>query len=227
MAEVLKEKTVRPEAKRSVYIFACIIVAVIVLGTLSGLLPSWEVNGKIVTMSIPHVIEMVMLGFAAIMVIACKVRTGEVIKDSVFQAGMMGVIAVFGVAWMGDTFFTAHQALFISSLSSIVQSAPWLFAIALFFLSALLFSQGATVRALMPFGMTLGVSAPMLVGMFPAVNGYFFIPTSPPTLGALAFDRTGTTKIGKYLLNHSFMRPGVVAIITSVTVGIILAKILL
>jgi anaerobic C4-dicarboxylate transporter DcuA len=227
-AEQMKEgAVVTKEAKRSVYLFTLIIVAVIVFGTFKSLLPSWEVDGATVTLSIPHVIEMMMLGFAGIIVISCKVRTGEIIKSSIFQAGMMGVVAVFGVAWMGDTFFTAHRELFITYLASLVQSAPWLYAVALFFLSALLFSQGATVRALMPFGMSLGLSVPALIGMFPAVNGYFFIPTSPPTLGAIAFDRTGTTTMGRYLFDHSFMRPGVISIIVSVSVGLLLANLII
>lgn len=225
--EKVEKKEITPEAKRSVVIFAIMVLAVLTLGTFRSLLPSWDVDGRTITLSIPHVIQMVMLAGSAFIIIFCKVRTGVVIRGNVFQAGLMGVIAIFGVAWMGNTFFGAHNPLFVASLSGVLETAPWLFAIALFILSALLFSQGATVGTLMPFGLVLGLPAPLLVGMFPAVNGYFFIPASGPTLGAIAFDRTGTTKIGKYLLNHSFMRPGMISIFVSVGIGLLLARILL
>jgi anaerobic C4-dicarboxylate transporter DcuA len=104
-----------------------------------------------------------------------------------------------------------------------VTSAPWLFAVALFALSVLLYSQAATVRALMPLGISLGIPFPWLIAMFPSVNGYFFIPNYPTIIAAIAFDRTGTTRIGKYILNHSFMVPGLVATITAVSVGLVLA----
>ena len=101
---------------------------------------------------------------------------------------------------------------------------PWLFAVALFVMSILLYSQAATVRAIMPLGVALGLSPWMLIALFPAVNGYFFIPNYPTLVAAINFDRTGTTKIGKYILNHSFMMPGMVATIVAVSVGLLLIQ---
>ena len=133
------------------------------------------------------------------------------VSGSVFTAGIQAVIAIFGIAWMGDTFFQGNMALLSGSIKGMVTSAPWLSALALFALSVLLYSQAATVRALMPLGISLGIPAPALMAMFPAVNGYFFIPNYPTIVAAINFDRTGTTRIGKYVLNHSFMLPGLVA----------------
>jgi anaerobic C4-dicarboxylate transporter DcuA len=137
------------------------------------------------------------------------------------------VIAIFGVAWMGDTFFRANQATVQGPLTAMVQGAPWTFAIALFAMSILLYSQAATVRTLMPLGITVGMPSWALAGMFPAVNGYFFLPNYPTLVAAINFDRTGTTRIGKWLLNHSFMLPGLAASVVSVAVGLLLSKLFL
>lgn len=175
-------------------------------------------------MGMPHVIEIVMLTIAALMLLICKVKLAKVTEGSVFIAGIQAVIAIFGIAWMGDTFFQGNMELLSGSIKSMVTAAPWLFAFALFALSILLYSQAATVRALMPLGISLGIPAPFLIAMFPAVNGYFFIPNYPTIVAAINFDRTGTTGIGKYVLNHSFMIPGLVATFSSIGIGFLLVK---
>ena len=175
-------------------------------------------------LGMPHVIEIVMLSIAALMLLVCKVKVTKVVEGSVFIAGIQAVIAIFGIAWMGDTFFMGNMELLSGSIKGMVTQAPWLFAFALFALSILLYSQAATVRALMPLGISLGIPAPFLIAMFPAVNGYFFIPNYPTVVAAINFDRTGTTGIGKYILNHSFMIPGLVATFSSVGIGFLLVK---
>jgi anaerobic C4-dicarboxylate transporter DcuA len=177
-------------------------------------------------MGMPHVIEIVMLSIAALMLLACKVKVIKVVEGSVFIAGIQAVIAIFGIAWMGDTFFMGNMELLSGSIKGMVTQAPWLFAFALFALSILLYSQAATVRALIPLGISLGIPAPFLIAMFPAVNGYFFIPNYPTVVAAINFDRTGTTGIGKYILNHSFMIPGLVATFSSVGIGFLLVKLM-
>lgn len=139
-------------------------------------------------------------------------------QGSVFSAGMQAVVAIFGIAWMGDTFIAGNMTELKGSIEHIVTQMPWLFGLALFVMSILLFSQAATIRALLPLGIALGISPYMLIALFPAVNGYFFIPNYPTVVAAINFDRTGTTRIGKYILNHSFMMPGLIA--TGVSVGL-------
>jgi len=175
-------------------------------------------------LGMPHVIEIVMLSIAALMLLVCRVKVSKVAEGSVFIAGIQAVIAIFGIAWMGDTFFMGNMDFLGGSIKGMVTQAPWLFAFALFALSILLYSQAATVRALMPLGIALGIPAPFLIAMFPAVNGYFFIPNYPTVVAAINFDRTGTTGIGKYLLNHSFMIPGLVATFSSIGIGFLLVK---
>ena len=174
----------------------------------------------------PNTIEMVMLTIAALIIIFCKPNVESIVSGNVFKAGATAVVAIFGIAWMGDTFFNGNLNMIQGSIQHLVTSAPWLFAIALFILSILLYSQVATVRALMPLGLSLGIPPALLIAMFPAVNGYFFIPNYGTIVAAINFDRTGTTGIGKYVLNHSFMIPGLIATFTSIGIGMLLISIM-
>jgi anaerobic C4-dicarboxylate transporter DcuA len=214
-------------AKVAVLLFLAAAIAVVFLGSFPSLRPAWQANGKTVQLGMPHTIEIVMLTVSAAMVLFCKANVEEVVKGTVFRAGMVAVIAIFGIAWMGDTFFQNHLKEIQPSLEGIVRSAPWLFAVALFLLSILLYSQAATVRALGPLGVALGLPPWGMIGTFPSVNGYFVIPNYPTVVAAINFDRTGTTRIGKYVLNHSFQLPGLVATTVAVVTGLTMGKFLM
>ena len=214
-------------AKIAVVLFLLAAVAIVFLGSFESLRPAWTVDGEVVRMGMAHAIEMVMLSISALMVVFCKANVDAVAKGTVFRAGMQAVIAIFGIAWLGDTFFQAHLAEIQPPLERVVQQVPWLFAVALFVMSILLYSQAATIRALGPLGVALGLPPFGLVGAFPAVNGYFFIPNYPTVVAAINFDRTGTTGIGKWVVNHSFQLPGFVATIVAVVSGLVLGKLLM
>ncbi len=214
-------------SKLSVLLFLLAAVLVVLLGSFENLRPGWETEGVFTRLSMPVTIEIIMLTIAALIIIFSKANVDEIVAGSVFKAGASAVVAIFGIAWMGDTFFSGNAELINSSISGLVTAAPWLFAIALFVLSILLYSQAATVRTLMPLGVTLGINPALLIAMFPAVNGYFFIPNYPTVVAAINFDRTGTTRIGKYILNHSFMLPGLISTISAIVIGILLSTILL
>ena len=214
-------------AKVAVLLFLAAAIAIVFLGSFPSLRPSWAINGKTVQLGMAHSIEIVMLTVSAVMVMFCKANVEEVVKGTVFRAGMVAVIAIFGVAWMGDTFFQNHLKEIQPSLEGIVRSMPWLFSVALFILSILLYSQAATVRALGPLGVALGLPPWGMIGSFPSVNGYFFIPNYPTVVAAINFDRTGTTGIGKYVLNHSFQLPGIVATAVAVITGLTMGKFLM
>lgn len=220
-----KIRPVTKSATRSVYIFCVVIAAIIIFGSFKDLAPSWIIDGKTISLTMTETLEILMLLSACIMTLACRISPANVIKTSVFQSGMMGVVSVFGVAWMMDTYFNENRQLFIDSLSGVVSQYPILFAIVLFFFSAIFFSHGATVRAIMPLGITLGIQPTNLVAMLTATSGYFFIPTGGLTIACVAFDRTGTTKIGNYILNHSFMRPGILTLCVSLAVSFALIHI--
>ena len=168
-----------------------------------------------------------MLAAAGLIILLCKTTAAQVTKASLFVSAGQATIAVFGVVWMSSTFMDHNAELIKNSLGKLVTNYPWSFALALFTLSILLFSQAATSKALMPLGLSLGLAPAYLVGIFPAVNGHFFVPGYPTLLTAIQFDRTGTTRIGKYVLNHSFMLPGIVTTIVSVLAGLLLQSLLL
>lgn len=171
-------------------------------------------------------IQIVMLGAAALIMLLCAAPPAAVAGGTVSRAGWVAVVAIVGLAWLGSTFFEANRELIQNALAETVQRYPWMFALALFALSVLLYSQAATVAALMPLGITLGVDPIYLIAMFPAVNGYFFLPTYGTIVAAIQFDQTGTTRIGRFLLNHSFMIPGVVATLGAITIGFGMAALL-
>lgn len=209
----------------SIWVFLTATVMIVLFGSIEALRPVFEVNGVREQLNMPYIIEILMLSAAAIILLATRTDGIKATKGSVFNAGMQAVIAIFGIAWMGDTFIQGNMTQLTQSIQGIVTQHPWLFGLALFVMSILLFSQAATVRALMPLGLGLGIAHPMLIAMFPAVNGYFFIPNYPTVVAAINFDRTGTTRIGKYILNHSFMMPGLISTGVAVAMGFLLITI--
>lgn len=222
----LKDITNKHRALLSVIIFILATVFIVIFGSFDNLRPSHLIDGQIVTVDMASIIEILMLSAAALILLLTKANGIKAAQGSVFSAGMQAVVAIFGIAWMGDTFLQGNMTELKNSIEGIVTQMPWLFGIALFVMSILLYSQAATVRAFMPLGIALGISPYLLIAMFPAVNGYFFIPNYPTVVAAINFDRTGTTRIGKYVLNHSFMMPGLIATITSVVTGLILVQFL-
>ena len=209
------------QARLSVIIFIVATLLIVLFGSIPSLRPSFD--GKVLDM--PSLTEILMLSAAALILIISRTDGIKATQGSVFPAGMQAVIAIFGIAWMGDTFINGNITELTGSIEGIVRQMPWLFGVALFVMSILLYSQAATVRAIVPLGIALGISPMMLIALFPAVNGYFFIPNYPTVIAAINFDRTGTTGIGKWVLNHSFMMPGLIATIVSIVVGLLLIQI--
>jgi transporter, anaerobic C4-dicarboxylate uptake (dcu) family len=217
---VAEDAPLKPTAKTSVRIFLVAALLVVLMGAFKWLRPVF--GGE--HMGMAHTIEIVMLSAAALIILVCKPDGNEITQGSVFHAGMRAVIAVFGVAWMGDTLMQAHLPELKAAVSSLVETAPWTFAFALFVLSVLVNSQGATVTTLFPVGIALGVPAPILIGTLVAVNGYFFIPNYGPIIASIDFDTTGTTRIGRYIFNHSFMLPGLLSMAFSLALGLLFAQ---
>lgn len=209
------------KALTSVLLFLGATVGIVLFGSIDSLRPSFQTFEGVVVMQMAHIIEVLMLSVAALILLLTGTSGMKAAKSSVFNAGMQAVVAIFGIAWMGDTFISGNIAVIKENIFGLVTDMPWLFGIALFVMSILLFSQAATIRALLPLGMALGISPYMLIALFPAVNGYFFIPNYPTVVAAINFDTTGTTRIGKYVLNHSFMMPGLISTIVAVGLGIL------
>jgi anaerobic C4-dicarboxylate transporter DcuA len=168
-----------------------------------------------------------MLAAAGINMLFFGAAAKKTITGEIMNAGVVALISIAGLAWMGSSFFEGNRKEIVDGISGLIKAHPWVFSVGLFALSVLLFSQAATITTLMPVGIALGLSPVALVAAYPAVNGYFFLPTYATLLAAISFDQTGSTRIGKYVLNHSFMLPGLVSTVVAIAAGFLLGKIVL
>ncbi len=226
-SETLINKRFPKQAYWATWVFFIAIVAVIIFGTFSDLRPEFDKGNGLKPLSMNLVIQMMMLIAGSIILMLCRVNTAEIANSAVFKAGMVAIFSVFGVAWMSDTFFKAHIADLRILLEHLVQHYPWMYAIVLFLVSKLVNSQAAALTAIAPMGLSLGVDPKLLIAFFPAAYGYFVLPTYPSDLACINFDRSGTTKIGKFIINHSFIIPGFIGVIVACTVGYLLVNIVL
>lgn len=222
-----KKTEVTLRARLSVVLFLMSAVVIVLLGLIPALRPMVETAKGLQPLSMSAAIQITMLSFACLIVLLCRPQVDQIISGTVFRAGALAIVCAFGLAWMSETFVNGHIELIKAEVQTLLQQHTWLIAIMMFFVSAMVSSQAATTLILLPLGLALGLPAYALIGSWPAVNGYFFIPVAGQCLAALAFDDTETTRIGKYVLNHSFMRPGLVNVIVSVTVGLIIGKMVL
>jgi len=204
----------------AMWIFLGAIVVVALLGAFEPLRPL--VNKK--PMSMVLTIQMFMLLAGALIIIFTQTNPASIAKNEVFRAGMIAVIAVFGVAWMADTVFEANLETVKSSLAELVKTKPWTYAIALLIVSKLVNSQAAAISAMVPVALAIGVPPGYVVAFAAACYGYYILPTYPSDLATIQFDRSGTTRIGKYVINHSFILPGLIGVSTSCVAGYFLAS---
>lgn len=217
-----KQEELKPGSKASALIFLTGVAIVVLAGIFPALRTVGGSGTEPVVMTMPVSIAIIMLAVAALILTFCKAPVNDVPRSKTCQSGVTAIIGILGLAWLGDTFINANRDTIIGGLSDMATAAPWTFAIGLFVASMLLYSQAATARALMPLGLSLGIPPAFLIGMFPAVNGYFFIPNYGTLIAAMQFDRSRTTRIGKYLLNHSFMIPGLVCTVGAVAFGLLI-----
>jgi anaerobic C4-dicarboxylate transporter DcuB len=203
----------------AMWIFLGAIAVVAVMGAFQSLRPL--VDGKPLSMVLS--IQMFMLLAGALIILFTKTDASSIGKTEVFRAGMIAVVAVFGIAWMADTVFEANLPVLKATLTELVKTQPWTYAIALLLVSKLVNSQAAAVSAMVPVGLAIGVPPGYVVAFAAASYGYYILPTYPSDLAAIQFDRSGTTHIGKYVINHSFILPGLIGVATSCLVGFLLA----
>ncbi|MBO6074314.1 MAG: anaerobic C4-dicarboxylate transporter [Paludibacteraceae bacterium] len=211
--------TLNPRAKWAVLAFLLGVVLVVLFGSIPAMRPSF--HGE--PMNMNYIIEIIMMSIAALILFVGKADVRVAVKGNVFASGMNAMVSIFGVAWMGSTFFLGNQEVIMGSVAGIFTSWPILFAIPLFLFSIMLFSQAATAKTLYPVGLALGVPPHILLALFPAVNGYFFLPNYPTEVAAIGFDRTGTTHIGKFVINHSFQLAGFITTFVSIGIGYLIA----
>lgn len=211
-------------AKMSVYLFILSLVTIVII----AMIPEIRTIGnapKPISMSL--IIQMMMLCFGGIILLATKTHPQNVPNGVVFKSGMVAAIAIFGIAWMSDTYFQFAMPEFKAAITEMVHAQPWTFAFALFIVSVVINSQAATAVMMLPVGIGLGLPAPLLIGLMPATYGYFFIPNYPSDIATINFDVTGTTRIGKFYFNHSFMAPGLIGVVTACCSGCLIASMII
>jgi anaerobic C4-dicarboxylate transporter-like protein len=219
----------RRRARRSVLIFLAAALAVVLFGMFEFLrpkFPSVTGPGGFETVKMPVIIQLIMYCAGAMIIAFCGAKPTVAARSPVATAGLIAVISIIGLGWLGTCFYEGNRELINSALSGTAQSHPWVFSFALFGLSVVLFSQASTVSTLMPVGIAPGLGAHSLIAMFPAVNGYFFLPTYATSIAAASFDRSGTTRLGRYVLDHSFMVPGLVTTASAIGIGFLLSAVL-
>ena len=226
--ESLMDKELPASFYHAMYIFFAGIVVIATLGNFPDLLPHFpNAKGDLKPISMTAVIQMVMLLVAAIILVVCKVKAKDVGNSQVFKSGVVALVSVYGVAWMANTFFSAHMAFLKDFLGNAVAEYPWAFAIIAFLTSKLVNSQAAAIAIVFPMALSVGMDPVIIMSFISACYGYFFLPTYPSDLACIGFDRSGTTRIGKYILNHSFMIPGLIGVISGCCVGFVMAHIVL
>ncbi|PWT95308.1 MAG: C4-dicarboxylate ABC transporter [Blastocatellia bacterium] len=217
-------------ARGSMLFFLLGITFVVLIGIFPTLLPEYQVVGKGVSetdqVSMGMAIMIVMIAIAGLIMILFKASPEAALKGTIMRSGITAIICILGISWLGSSFFEGNRNTIVGGISHLLEAYPWTFAIGMFVLSTMLFSQAATVAILLPVGVALKLSPLMLVALYPAANGIFFLPTYGTLLAAVSFDQTGTTKIGRYLLNHSFMLPGLVTVVSTIVIALLLSRLM-
>ncbi len=211
-------------ARNAVLIFLLGLASIVVLAMVPELRIQSE-GARPISMAV--IIQMMMLVFGALILIVTKTKASLVPEGVVFKSGMVAAIAIFGIAWMSDTYFKFALPSFQSGITEMVTAHPWTFALAMFLVSVVVNSQAATCRMMLPVGLALGLPPALLIAVMPSSYGYFFIPNYPSDIATVNFDTTGTTKIGKWYFNHSFMIPGLIAVPTACVVGYFIAIVII
>lgn len=217
-------------ARGSTFLFLAGIVAVVLIGMFPDLRPVYEVidSGSIETdqVDMGMAIMIVMIAISGLTMILFKASPEVAIKGTIMRSGITAIVSIIGVSWLGSSFFEGNREIIVGGIADLIKVYPWTFAAGMFLLSTMLFSAAATVAILMPVGLALGIPAALLVAFYPAANAVFFLPTYGTLLAAVSFDQTGTTRIGRFLLNHSFMLPGLVTIISAIIIGVALHSVI-
>ncbi|MCT8775232.1 anaerobic C4-dicarboxylate transporter [Glaesserella parasuis] len=213
-------------AKTAVLLFLLSLITIVVIAMFPEI-RTVATGEKVKPISMSLIIQMMMLCFGGIILLATRTNPQTVPNGVVFKSGMVAAIAIFGIAWMSDTYFQYAMPQFKAGITEMVETYPWTFALALFAVSVVINSQAATAVMMLPVGIDLGLPAPLLVGLMPATYAYFFIPNYPSDIATVNFDVTGTTKIGKFYFNHSFMVPGLIGVLVACCVGVAIANVVI
>jgi anaerobic C4-dicarboxylate transporter DcuB len=219
------EITLLPYAKRSVAIFLAGVAAICIFGIFEGIRPTVAAEGGgVEPMSVTPLIQMFMLTAAALILVLAHVKAGDIPGTSIFKSGMVAMIALFGIAWMADTFIANNEDAIVDALGSLAEQWPFMIAVAIFLVAGLTTSQSAATRTMVPLGLALGIGAGYMIAMWTAVVGVLLLPANGTQIAAAEADTTGTTSLGKRVIDHSFQLPLQIVWIVTALVGIVIVK---
>ena len=220
------ELTATKEGRNSGIIFLLGVLTIVILGLFPDLRPAFEIEGELVTIDMTTTIELVMFTVGVLIILIGKPNVSEVPGASVFKAGMVSAIALFGIAWLTATFIAAHEEFIVTTIGGWVDQAPWIFALAVFLVAALTTSQSTATRTIVPIGLAAGLAPGLVTGMWGgALGGVYTLPANGTQIAAANFDLTGSTKLGTKLLDHSFFVPMLIMTVVSVVVGALIGVI--
>jgi len=219
-APVSARLTATKQGRNSALAFLTGVLLIVVLGLFSSLRPSFEVDGETVTLDMTSTIVMVMFAVGVAILFLGRPDVKEVPNMSVFKAGMVAAIALFGIAWMTATFINAHEAVIVDTVGGWVNDYRFLFAVSVFIVAALTTSQSVATRTMVPIGLAAGLPPAVLTGMWAGgLAGVYALPTGGPQIAGANFDLSGTTKLGTKLVDHSYFVPNLVLSVTTVAAG--------
>jgi anaerobic C4-dicarboxylate transporter DcuB len=221
--EPAAEIVLQPYAKRSVAIFLAGVLAICVFGFVESIRPTVAAEGGgVEPMSVTPLIQMIMLTAAALILLLCHVKATEVPGTAIFKSGMIAMIALFGIAWMADTFIANNEDAIVQALGSMAENWPFMIAVAIFLVGGLTTSQSAATRTMVPLGLALGIGAGYMIAMWTAVVGVLFLPANGTQIAAAEADETGSTNLGKRVIDHSFQLPLQICWIVTALAGIVI-----
>lgn len=212
-------------AKPAALVFLGGVLLVVLLGAFGSLLPSWQVDGQTVRLDMTSLLIMVMLAVALAVMLVGRIKPADILDAPLTKSGLTAIIALLGIAWLANTFIGANSDFIIGGLSDLTEHAPWFLAVGVFLVAAMTTSQSAAVNSMIPLGLGLGIPVGFLAAYLPAMGGVMTLPANGSQLAAVEIDRTGSTRIGKYVVNHSFIIPTVVNVVVSVVVAIGIASV--
>jgi anaerobic C4-dicarboxylate transporter DcuA/anaerobic C4-dicarboxylate transporter DcuB len=223
--EIVLEST--KEGRNAGIIFLLGVAAIVLFGLFPDLRPSFVVDGETVTLDVTTMIQLLMFTVGVLIILISKPNVSDVPGMSVFKAGMVSAIALFGIAWLTATFIAAHEEFIVTTIGGWVNNAVWIFALAVFLVAALTTSQSTATRTIVPIGLSAGLAPGLVTGMWAgALSGVYTLPANGTQIAAANFDPTGSTKLGSKLLDHSFFVPMLIMTVTTVLVGAILGVLL-
>ncbi|HPU14087.1 MAG TPA: anaerobic C4-dicarboxylate transporter family protein [Aeromicrobium sp.] len=218
---------INPHGKPAAIVFLCGVLAIVVLGMFDQFIPPYgPVDPDNPKLSLTTLLIVLMLVVALAVMYVGKVKPAQVLEAPLTKSGLTAIIALLGIAWLANTFIADNNDTIMGALTEIATDSPWFLAIAMFIVAGMTTSQSASVNTMIPLGMSLGIATPTLAAYLPAMGGVFLLPANGTQLAAVEIDQTGSTKIGKYVLNHSFLVPTLIQCFVAVVIGLGIARVM-